>query len=190
VESSDRAAAQVEESCASSDRTETLRNSADSERAVTALSREQAEVRAGSPTPTQPNGHSDRGPDGRFLPGNAAARQTGIYAQTQAPELREHVDRLTSGIVADLGGASELSTLEAAYVARLGDIETTLRLLAADIARRGLLTPSGGVRRVYDQLLAGIDRWDRLAQRLGMKRRARRLNVAEQIAQMHGQEDR
>jgi hypothetical protein len=31
-------------------------------------------------------------------------------------------------------------------------------------AQRGLLTASGGVRRVYGEMRAGLDRWDRLAQ--------------------------
>ena len=115
---------------------------------------------------------------GHFRAGNQVARQLGLYARQQPAELRERVDRLTAGILSDLGGEDELSTLERAYVGRLADVEVTLRLLAHDIAERGLLTPSGGVRRVYDQLLAGIDRWDRLTQRIGVKRRARRVSSA------------
>ena len=38
-------------------------------------------------------------------------------------------DELMAGTVSDLGGDSELSTLEKAYVRKLGDIEITLRLL-------------------------------------------------------------
>ena len=65
---------------------------------------------------------------------------------------------------------------------RLAEVEVTLRLLAHDIAGRGLLTPSGGVRRVYDQLLAGVDRWDKLAQRIGVKRRVRDVTFDAAIA--------
>jgi hypothetical protein len=132
--------------------------------------------------PNFPNGNGDgRGPDGRFVPGNQVARQAGIYARQQPADLRERVNELTAGILSDLGGVDELSTLERAYVGRLAEVEVTLRLLAHDIAERGLLTPSGGVRRVYDQLLAGLDRWDKLAQRIGTKRRARPVQSATEI---------
>jgi hypothetical protein len=127
---------------------------------------------------------------GRWLPGNQAARELGLYARNQPADLRESVDTLAAGIVADRGGESELTTLERAYVGRLADVEITLRLIAADIAARGLLTPAGGVRNVYDKFLAGIDRWDRLAQRLGLGRHAKRLNVAEQCAALHATEPR
>src|SRR5262249_10134053 len=109
----------------------------------------------------------------RFQPGNQAAVQTGIYSVRKRAEVQARVAAFTGGIVSDLGGESELSTIERAYIDKLGDVEVTLRLLADDIASRGLLTPVGGVRRAYEQFLRGIDRWDRLAQRLGMKRRAK-----------------
>ena len=45
-------------------------------------------------------------------------------------------------VVTDLGGEGELSALERAYVAKLRDLEVTQRLLMADIAYRGLVTPT------------------------------------------------
>ena len=152
-----------------------------------------AEAPAGLAEPSQANGPGDGSstcgrcsavnPPGAetcaqchcFLPANQVARQTGIYAQRQPADLRERVDTFTAGVLSDLGGASELSTLERAYVGRLAEVEIVLRLLAHDIAERGLLTPSGGVRRVHDAFLSAVDRWDRLAQRLGVARRARRV---------------
>ena len=80
-----------------------------------------------------------------------------------------------SGIASDLGGASELSTLENSYVSKLGDIDITIRLLTHDIAVNGLLTPGGRVRDVYDKLLAGLAAFDRYAQRVGLERRAKRV---------------
>jgi len=117
-----------------------------------------------------------------FLPANQAARKTGIYARQQPPDLRLTADELMNGIVSDLGGESELSTLQTAYVRKLADVEITIRLLTSDIAANGLLTPGGRVRDVYDKLLAGLGVFDRYAMRVGLERRARRLNVAEEFA--------
>ena len=122
--------------------------------------------------PIQENG-VNHGPDGRFVAGNQAARQTGLYARQQPADVRTAADDLMRGIVSDLGGESELSTLQASYVRKVADIEITIRLLTSDIARHGLLTPGGGVRPVYDKLLAGLDRFDRFAQRLGLERKAK-----------------
>jgi hypothetical protein len=110
---------------------------------------------------------------------NSIARQTGIYARVPPPEVKEAVEQLVAGVVSDLGGTSALSTIERGYIEKLGAVDATVRLLAHDIAARGLLTESGGVRRVHDAFLNAIDRWDRLAQRLGTKRRPRRVDTLE-----------
>src|SRR5688500_11092102 len=75
---------------------------------------------------------------GSFLPTNQAARTTGIYARRHPPDLKEHAEALMSGIASDLGGESELTTLESSYVRKLGDIDITIRLLTHDIAVNGL----------------------------------------------------
>jgi hypothetical protein len=87
--------------------------------------------------------------------------------------------------VADLGGEGELSTLEKATAGHLGDIHTTLRLLVNDLVVRGMFTPAGNPRKTYDAFLKGLDRWDRYCQRLGLKRRARHVNIAAALAQLH-----
>jgi hypothetical protein len=69
----------------------------------------------------------------------------------------------------------ELSTLEAAYVRRLSEVETVARLLASDLASRGLMTPRGRVRGTFSRWLECLDRWDRLAQRVGTDRRGRQV---------------
>ena len=112
---------------------------------------------------------------GSFLPSNQAARSTGIYARSHPPDLRQHREELIAGLSSDLGGESELSTLESSYVQKIGDIDTTIRLLTHDIAVNGLLTPGGRVRDVYDKLLAGLAAFDRYAQRVGLDRRAKRV---------------
>ena len=121
------------------------------------------------------------GADGRFLPGNQVARQSGVFAVHQPPELLESADAFAAQVVADLGGEHELSALERAYVAKLRDLEVTQQLLMADIAHRGLVTPAGGVRRPFAAFLSAIDRFDRLAQRLGLSRRARQVPSAHEL---------
>ena len=122
-----------------------------------------------------------------FLPGTQAARKSGLYAQHRPTDLQAAVDAMIAGVISDRGGEEALSTLEKAYIRKLADVDITIHLLAADIARRGLLTPAGGVRNVYDKFLAGLDRWDRLAQRLGLGRRARR--VPDPLDYIQGREE-
>ena len=99
-------------------------------------------------------------------------------------------DELMAGIVSDLGGESELSTLERSYVRKIADLEITIRLATADIARAGLLTPGGRVRDTYSALLAGIDRFDRLAMRLGLKRRTKPAQTLAEVLAAHEDDTR
>jgi len=114
-----------------------------------------------------------------FLPANQVARRTGVYATSQPVDIRGLAGDLVAGVTADLGG--DLSTLQAAYVRRLGDVEVTLMLLTRDIADNGLLTPGGRVRDVYDRLLAGLATFDRLAQRLGTERKSRQVKSLAEV---------
>jgi hypothetical protein len=120
-----------------------------------------------------------------FLRGNQEARTTGVYARAehQPIELRQNAEELTKGIVGDLGGLEELTTLERAYIQNLADVTTTMRLLVNDLTTRGMFTPAGNPRRSYELYLSAVDRFDRLGQRIGLKRRARRVNgLAELLA--------
>jgi hypothetical protein len=117
-----------------------------------------------------------------FALANQEARLSGLRARHHPAELREAAEDLVAGIVADKGGESELSTLQRAYIGRLGDVEITLRILATDIATNGLLTPGGRPREVYDKFLAGLDRFDRLGQRIGLERHAKRVDLARALS--------
>ena len=121
-----------------------------------------------------------------FLPKNQLQREHGIYSRLPPPaDLREKVDALRAGVISDRGGESELSTLERSYVEKLGDIDVTIRLLTHDIAVHGLLTKSGGVRGVYDKLLAGLAAFDRYAVRVGLERRAKSVQTIAEIMRDH-----
>jgi hypothetical protein len=119
-----------------------------------------------------------------WLVGNPGPRTTGVYARQQPADLVMTADELERGIVADLGGIENLSTLERSHIRKLRDLEITIRLLAGDIARNNLLTPGGRVRDVYGAFLNGLDRFDRYSQRLGLKRRAKHVDIARVLSGM------
>jgi hypothetical protein len=116
---------------------------------------------------------------GHFIPGNQARRVHGVRAfetTGRLPDtLRQSVDEFRACVIADRGGAAELSTLESAYCRRLGEAEAVVRLLASDLASRGLFTPRGRVRNTFQRWTEAVALWDRLAQRVGVDRRARAL---------------
>lgn len=98
--------------------------------------------------------------------------------------LRQSVDGFREAVIADRGGASELTTLEAAYCRRLGETEAVVRLLASDLATRGLFTARGRVRNTFQRWTEAVSQWDKLAQRVGVERRAKApVSLADYLAQ-------
>ena len=96
--------------------------------------------------------------------------------------VRETVDSFREQVTADLGGASNLTAVQGGYVRRLGELEAVVRLLAADLAQRGLTTPKGRVRGTFSRWLEALDRWDKFAQRIGVERKARPVSPFEAVA--------
>jgi hypothetical protein len=121
------------------------------------------------------------GAETRFASGNQNARRHGVRAfettgaTTLPPEMRRELETFQAGLETDQGGGDELTTIGVGYVRRLTELEGCLLLLAVDLQTRGLLTARGRVRSSYALLLQTIDRWDKLAHRLGMTRRTKRL---------------
>ncbi len=126
------------------------------------------------PHPTH-TGHCDRG---HAMPGNQLHRLHGAYSfrdrgdASLPPDLRMTVGEFKAQVITDRGGLDELSAIEAARIGHLAEVETTLRLLASDIARNGLLTKKGRTRTVFGRWLEALDRWERLASHVGDGRRA------------------
>lgn len=116
---------------------------------------------------------------GHFIVGNQARRTHGAYSfrdrgEASLPsDLRMTVAEFRSEVISDRGGLDQLSAIEAARIGHLAEVETTLRLLASDIARNGLLTKKGRTRTVFGRWLEALDRWEKLASHVGDGRRAR-----------------
>ena len=118
----------------------------------------------------------DRDESGRFIAKNEASLKHGLYRHEQPADLVESVDAFKANVVTDLGGEAEMSELEKSYVDKLGFLEVASRLLVSDLGRNGVILPGGRrPRESLDKLLSVIDRWDRLAQRLGMGRKTKPL---------------
>lgn len=123
--------------------------------------------------------YPDRWRDGTVRAGNEVALKHGMRRFEQRgelpPDLRVTTEEFRESLISDQGGAEELTAIRAGYVRRLTEVETCVRLLSNDLVQRGLFTPRGRVRNTYSRLLETIDRWDRLAQRLGLERKTRRV---------------
>jgi hypothetical protein len=114
---------------------------------------------------------------GRFLPGNTSGYRHGLsaYQRTRAlpPDLRVSVEEFRESLISAQGGLTTLDEepVRAGLVRLLVDCETGRRLLMNEVVRRGIDSKAGG--RAYDRLLATMDRWDRVASKLGIARRSR-----------------
>ena len=132
--------------------------------------------------------HGDRWADGTVRPGNQAARTHGAYAfENRGPaalpaDLRVSVDEFRAQVIRDRGGVDGLTAIEGGYIRRLGELETVVRLLASDLATRGLFTPRGQVRGTFSRWLESLDRWDKYAQRIGVDGHKPVLTLSQRLA--------
>jgi hypothetical protein len=144
--------------------------------------------RAWCEKPEAPSGAGKCPGCGVFLPQNSEAQTHGLRAFEQRgesalpAELRDELAAFQDGVEADQGGASELSTIGAGYTRRLTEVEAIVRLLGADLQARGIFTAKGRVRSSYNAFLLALDRWDRIAQRLGLERKSRPVNPLDAVA--------
>ena len=135
---------------------------------------------------------------GHAMRGNQLHRTHGTYSfrdrgdPSLPPDVRMTVAEFKAQVISDRGGPQELSAIEAARIGHLSEVETTLRLLAHDLASRGLMTPKGRVRSTFGKWLEALDRWERLAGNIGDGRRARAVPslsayLAQATPEDHGQ---
>jgi hypothetical protein len=88
-------------------------------------------------------------------------------------DVRLSADDFLKGIIADKGGATNLSTLKREYAQRGRDLRVMLDLILQELVRNGLTTKGGRVRSAVSKYLEIFDRFDKVAQRLGLERDAR-----------------
>lgn len=116
------------------------------------------------------------------------ALKHGVYAfENRGPaalpaDLRISVDEFRAQVISDRGGVDTLTAIEGGYVRRLTELETVVRLMASDLAQRGLFTPRGRVRGTFSRWLESLDRWDRFAQRIGLDTRKPALTLSQRLA--------
>lgn len=128
---------------------------------------------------------------GRVGAGNELALKHGTRRFQQkgiAPDdIVDQVADIQQQIVTDLGGATELSELERGVVRRLGETETLLQLFIRDFEMRGVITARGRTRTTVLTFLQTLDRWERLTQRLGLKRRTKRVPTIDEFIRQREQ---
>lgn len=138
------------------------------------------------PHPTDPA----RWADGTLRPGNTAALVHGAHsnqvkagtltAQDDARQARIERER---GILADLGGEDTLSTIARDQVGRYAELGIVADYLWANLATNGVLTGKGRQRAALTAYLQTIDRLVRMAQTLGLERKARRVSFTDAVSQ-------
>jgi hypothetical protein len=126
-----------------------------------------------------------RGANGRWLPGNAGALKHGLRS-ARAPhallpgqeELRAAIAERRMAITQQLG--VDLSPIKADEVERYLRLWAVHESLWADIERHGILA-KGKRRSALNALLMVSDRLERLAARLGLERRAKRVRTLADV---------
>lgn len=133
--------------------------------------------------------HEDRWADGTVRSGNRTAQKHGVYtfeargAAALPGDLRISVEEFRAQVISDRGGVDDLTAIDGGYIRRLSELETVVRLLASDLAQRGMFTPRGRVRTTFNRWLEALDRWDRYAQRIGHERRPKQVpTLAEYLS--------
>jgi hypothetical protein len=117
-----------------------------------------------------------------WLKGNQAARKHGTFARHHPADVIMTADELLEGLVADKGGAAEMSTLQRSLAAKLRDTDILLSLNKRTVIAEGVDAPAG--RKAHDRYLAALDRFVRLAAMLGLDREAKRVDLARALSGM------
>jgi hypothetical protein len=116
------------------------------------------------------SGHQLAGHHGiAFKHGASRFKQQGDASlTTEQVEVRSS---FVAQVIVDKGGEAQLTAIERARIKRLGELDVVASLIAADLARRGLLTPRGRIRGAVDKWLTTLTVFDRYCERVGAERR-------------------
>jgi hypothetical protein len=88
-------------------------------------------------------------------------------------DVRLSADDMLKGIIADKGGTQNLTTLKRELAQQARNFRVMLDLILHDLVRNGVTTKGGRVRSAVSKYLEIFDRFDKVAQRLGLEREAR-----------------
>jgi len=127
---------------------------------------------------------------GHALHGNQLHRVHGMYSfrdrgdRAVPADLRTSADDMLAGILADKGGAENLTTLKREYAQQARTLRVMLDLIGNYLVRNGITTPRGNVRSAVNKYLEVFDRFDKAATRLGLEREARQVpSLQDYLAQ-------
>lgn len=133
-----------------------------------------------------PNGPGRDARTGRFTLGATASVAHGLFSPRDLAQLGDEVARFLAGSLTDDGGEANIGTRRRALVEYRARLHRRIIQLDNAIEAKSLIDKRGRLRVAWLQMLATlIDKARALDALLGLERQPRRLNVAEQFAQIH-----
>lgn len=137
-------------------------------------------------TPPPSDDASERDGRGRFLPGHSTRLVPGLHRDQWPPELaalRDEIDDVLERMIADDGGAGEISTRRRALLEDFARIQRRVTQLDSMLELRGLIDKRGKLRVAWLQRLEGLVATARaLASMLGLQRTPKPVSFAQAIA--------
>jgi hypothetical protein len=129
-------------------------------------------------------GNGGRTPE---IPGLPAAQRGDREAMLQ--QHRDSHDQNLAVAIADRGGDAAVSIVERGLIVQAVTLQTTASILSGYLLEVGPLTPRGRVRTAVAAYNAAVDRYSKLAEKLGLERRGNwRQAHAEAQARMEAAE--
>jgi hypothetical protein len=129
-------------------------------------------------------GNAGRTPE---IPGLPAAQRGDREAMLQ--QHRDSHDQNLAVAIADRGGDEAVSIVELGLIVQAVTLQTTASILSGYLLEVGPLTPRGRVRTAVAAYNAAVDRYSKLAEKLGLERRGNwRQAHAEAQARMEAAE--
>lgn len=119
--------------------------------------------------------HTRKG--GPIRPGEMLNLRHGLQSEKliQQPDIAAWHREQVVAISADLGGMTELTTLQSASVREVARLEVILAAMGTELLENGVLTGKGNLKAATTVYLAVLDRFTRLCAVLGLERRARKV---------------
>ena len=103
-------------------------------------------------------------------------------------EVRAMLREKEAAIVADLGGAGNLSTIKREVVTRFLQTSVVADFLGSNIVKHGVLTTKGKTRAAVTTYLQVVDRLTRLALTLGLERQTKQVPTVEDFLRQRQQQ--